>query len=187
MELKIPKRHVFGPTLSNVIVQRVLWWERQKRFSCCKYQRTVVEKWCFDMFYCIDYFVAKCLHIHEEERRRRFPKLLFSWHISNKPTRPFFGAWSLLLIQVQCTPSQGPIDKFKKQEQGSVTMEKCHTSLSHFIISHDNESPWPLHFKHSHRWKRWSLSKFASHYTRGTNKVCECKMDVKSTCIPTWF
>jgi hypothetical protein len=47
---------------------------------------------------------------------------------------------------------------------------------------------WPLHFKHSHWWKRWSRSKFAaSHYTRGTKKVvCECKMDVTSTQIPTW-
>ena len=34
---------------------------------------------------------------------------------------------------------------------------------------------WPLHFKHSHWWKRWSLSKFASHYTWGTNGVSECK------------
>ena len=29
-------------------------------------------------------------------------------------------------------------------------------------------------------------SKFASHYAWGTNIVCECKMDVKSTWIPTW-
>ena len=35
------------------------------------------------------------------------------------------------------------------------------------------------HFKHSHWWKRRSRFKFASHYARGTNGVCECKMDVK--------
>ena len=46
--------------------------------------------------------------------------------------------------------------------------------------------PWPLHFKHSHRWKWRRWSKFASHFTWGTNGVCECKMDVKSTCISTW-
>jgi hypothetical protein len=35
--------------------------------------------------------------------------------------------------------------------------------------------------------KRRSWSKFTSqYYVWGTNKVCECKMDVKSTCIPTW-
>ena len=34
--------------------------------------------------------------------------------------------------------------------------------------------------------KRWSRSKFASHYARGTNGLCECKTDVKSTQIPTW-
>jgi hypothetical protein len=43
-----------------------------------------------------------------------------------------------------------------------------------------------LHFKHSHWWKRRSRSKFASHYTWRTNGVCKCKMDVKSTWIPTW-
>ena len=32
-----------------------------------------------------------------------------------------------------------------------------------------------------HWWKRRSWSKFASHYTWGTNGVCECKMYVKST------
>ena len=39
----------------------------------------------------------------------------------------------------------------------------------------------------SHWWKRWTRSKFASsHYAWGTNGVCECKRDVKSTWIPTW-
>ena len=45
--------------------------------------------------------------------------------------------------------------------------------------SHEAKSLWPLHFKHSHWWKRWSRSKFAWHYSRGTHIVCECKMDVK--------
>ena len=39
--------------------------------------------------------------------------------------------------------------------------------------------------KHSHWWKRWSLCKFASHYAWGTNGVCQRKMDVKPTHIPT--
>ena len=34
--------------------------------------------------------------------------------------------------------------------------------------------------------KRRSRSKFASHYTWGTNEVCEWKMDVTSTWLPTW-
>ena len=40
--------------------------------------------------------------------------------------------------------------------------------------------------EHSHWWIRQSGSKFASHYAWGTNGVCECKMDVKFTWIPTW-
>jgi hypothetical protein len=39
---------------------------------------------------------------------------------------------------------------------------------------------------HSQWWKRWSQSKFASHHTWGTNGVCECKMDVKSTWTYAW-
>ena len=50
-------------------------------------------------------------------------------------------------------------------------------------FTHKTECPWPMHFKHSHRWKRRSLSEFASHYAWGTNGVCECKIDVKSTWI----
>ena len=46
-------------------------------------------------------------------------------------------------------------------------------------FTHETEGPWPLHFKHSHRWERRSLSKFASQYAWGTNGVSECKMDVK--------
>ena len=42
---------------------------------------------------------------------------------------------------------------------------------AHF--THETESPWPLHFKHSHWWKRRSWSEFASHYAWGTNGVCE--------------
>ena len=48
------------------------------------------------------------------------------------------------------------------------------------------EDMWPLHFKHSHGWERRSWFKCALHYAWGTNWVSECKMDVKSTWIPTW-
>ena len=48
------------------------------------------------------------------------------------------------------------------------------------------ESPWPFDFEHSHWWKRRNRSKFASHYAWRTIIVYECKMDVKSTWIPTW-
>jgi hypothetical protein len=34
--------------------------------------------------------------------------------------------------------------------------------------------------------ERRGRSKFTSHYASGTNRVSECKMDVKSTWIPTW-
>ena len=52
-------------------------------------------------------------------------------------------------------------------------------------FTHKTERPWSLNFKHSRWWKRQSQLKFASHYAWGTNGVCECKMDVKPTWIPT--
>ena len=68
---------------------------------------------------------------------------------------------------------------------GCMLLHNCYCRKGHF--AHETESPCPLHFKHSHWWKRRSRSKFAtSHYAWGTNGVCECKMDVKSTWILTW-
>ena len=61
-----------------------------------------------------------------------------------------------------------------------------HLHWSTLRVTHEIESPWPLHLMHSHWWKRWSRSKFTSHNTWGTNGVCESKMDVKSIWIPTW-
>jgi hypothetical protein len=58
------------------------------------------------------------------------------------------------------------------------------SAKGHF--THEIESPWPLHFKHSHAWKRRGRSKSASHYALKINGVCECKMDVKFAWIPTW-
>ena len=51
-----------------------------------------------------------------------------------------------------------------------------HISWGHF--THETESLWPVYFKHSHWLERWSWSKFASHYAWGTDRVCECKMEV---------
>ena len=51
---------------------------------------------------------------------------------------------------------------------------------------HEGEGLWPLHFKHSHWWKRKSWSKFASHCTWGSNRVSERKIDVKATWISMW-
>ena len=73
---------------------------------------------------------------------------------------------------------------FKTLELSLKGPYQSNTSKGHF--PHGTEGPCPLHFKHSHWWKRRSRSKSTSHYTWGTNGVSECKMDIKSTWIPTW-
>ena len=54
-------------------------------------------------------------------------------------------------------------------------------------FTHETESPWPIHFKHSHWWKRQSRSKFAtSHYARGTNGGCMWMQDGCKVCMDSY-
>jgi len=53
-------------------------------------------------------------------------------------------------------------------------------------FTQETKCPWPLHVKHSHRWKRRSRSEFTSHCARGTNGICKCKMDVK-VCMDSYM
>ena len=64
-------------------------------------------------------------------------------------------------------------------------LHACVSQYTEGLFKHETESPWPLHFEHSHWWERRSRSKFASHCAWRTNGVCECKMYVKSTWIAT--
>ena len=79
MELQVPKRPIFMPRSSIVMVQRVLLWERQKRFSCCKCQRTMAEKCHFNILFF--FFLPQCFHSYkerreEEEKRSNMKKIL---------------------------------------------------------------------------------------------------------------
>ena len=55
-------------------------------------------------------------------------------------------------------------------------------TYSHGHFTHEAQSPWPLHFKHSLWWETWSRSESTSHYAWGTNggsMWMQCKTDVK--------
>ena len=58
-------------------------------------------------------------------------------------------------------------------------------------FTHKTQGMWPLHFKHSHWWKRQSTSKFASHYAWGTNGLMwmqdGCKVYMDSYMASTWL
>jgi hypothetical protein len=66
-----------------------------------------------------------------ENKTRKISKLPFLTYISKiKLTHPLFGAWSLVLIHVQLTPS-GSTKSFKncisqKSDHGSVNMKETH-------------------------------------------------------------
>jgi hypothetical protein len=79
----------------------------------------------------------------------------------------------------------------------------CHMAFI-MVPRHSTHSWPPPHFRnlgplHTQDWEhvtitfhalslveRRSRFKFTSHCARGTNRICEWKMDVKSTWIPTW-
>ena len=48
MEFGVPIRHILRHTLSTIMVQRVLQWERQNRFSSRKRQGPVAERCCYN-------------------------------------------------------------------------------------------------------------------------------------------
>ena len=95
-----------------------------------------------------------------------------TWGSKPSPTSPFSRHFPIIL---NCF-----FDKGSPQAIGSTK------EWEDRLFGDKTASPWPRHFKHSHWWKRRSWSKFAPHYTWGTNGVCECKMDVESTWIPKW-
>ena len=80
-----------------------------------------------------------------------------------------------------CKPTPHPKPKPIKAHGSSTLVYEGH-------FKHAIESPWSLHFKRSHWWKWRSRSKFATSHCDawGTNRVCECTMDVKFTWILTW-
>ena len=109
MELEVPKRSIFRPTLSIVMVQQVLWWERQKRLSCCKMSR--------DHGIDLSFFLS----FHTHTRAHTFPWLRgkkgrgsnmispppelpsLNKCKSKKSTHPLSYAWSLLLVHIWFT------------------------------------------------------------------------------------
>ena len=115
MELEIPQiPSILKPTLSTIMVQRVLQWEWQRRGSLPTnirgpWQRNVIYK-----YVCV--CVSKHFHSYKERREEEEEKVK---HEEESPNCPFlyiflktntsiFGAWSLLLVHVRFTPSQRP-------------------------------------------------------------------------------
>jgi hypothetical protein len=94
-----------------------------------------------------------------------FSKGQVSWATSNSWTSP---DPPLCLKSKWLLWSLGQMPWMKKEEP--------EVYKGHF--THKTESPWPIHFKHSHWCKRWSRSNFASHCTWGTNGICEYTIDV---------
>ena len=104
-------------------------------------------------------------------------------------------ALQALSLMEKAEPVQVRCFTLRLRDQWSMRMQDgCEAYMDSYMASnippskdHETEGMWPLHFKHSHWWKRRSRSKFiALHYACETNKVCECKMVVKPTWIPTW-
>ena len=96
--------------------------------------------------------------------------------------------WSAVIVDLEKLQLQVQIKSALQRNKIIIVTKWLHyrrVCKGHF--TRETESLWPLlHYKHSHWWRRQSRSKSASHYAWGTNRVCECKMDVKSVGISTW-
>ena len=135
-------------------------------------------------------FLAGCQY-NEEEISRHLKKNIRYWPVEMNGNK--FATGQILKKPVEvakgrilagwaqqspepCFRAKGMTSKNHNLETKQPWSPYMNLRATHF--THKTASPWPLHFKHSHWWKRRSRSKFASHYAWGTNGVCEYKMDV---------
>ena len=49
---------------------------------------------------------------------KNIPKTILFEHISKKSTHPLLGAWSILLVHIRFTPSEGPITLYLVHDLG---------------------------------------------------------------------
>ena len=110
MEFKVSKRHILKPTLFIDMVQHVLRWERQNRYSGRKKQGP--SNCCFSKVL-MSFFGEEKMKTREDNKRVKldfFFKTPFFGHIFKKSSHPLFGAWSFLLVQIRFTPNKGSKD-----------------------------------------------------------------------------
>jgi len=136
MELEVCERPIFRPTLSTIMIQRVLRWERQKRFSRCKCQGTIAEKCCFMIVFSFPQMFPylrgkKGQNSGEGQTWKKTLKISLVGHILKKSTHPLLDAWPLLLIHVQFTPTQGS-KAFKFKILRNWTMEVWPWIIAHW-------------------------------------------------------
>ena len=92
------------------MIQRVLWWETQKRCSSRKKQGPMTEEWCYNKIL-MNFLISG--KTREDKRMVKldffsFQNFPFWTYMKKKPTHAFLGAWSFLFIQIWFTPSEGP-------------------------------------------------------------------------------
>ena len=118
MEFEVPNIHILRLTLSIDVVQRVLWWERQKR----RFGRKGKGLWPRKCWY-NDFLMIFLFEKWRQEKTREWSNMFFLsiyylsfqnypfWTCIKKKISTFvFGAWSFMLVHIQFTPSEGPKD-----------------------------------------------------------------------------
>ena len=109
MKFEVPKRHVLRPTSSTYMIQRVLWWERQKKCSSRKRQKPMAKKHGHNKIQWNLYGERE-----DEDKGRRengqtwknlsFQNYAFQTYISKKITTFVFQC----MVHIQFTPNEGP-------------------------------------------------------------------------------
>ena len=153
MKFEAPKWNIITPALSTNMLQHVLQWERQKRCSSRKNKGPWHKNIVMTNFLWASFWVKG----YEDKRRQN---IVHTWfllktalfgHILKKSSHSLLHAWSLLLIHIWLTPSEGPksfVNWFLKksdQEKGTIksdhekkpsSMVQLHGSLCKLALSH---------------------------------------------------
>jgi hypothetical protein len=100
MQFEAPKRHILRHALFTYMVQRGLWWERQKRWYGRKRQGTMAKKYCCNKILMV-FFLGEWRWKHEKTKRMvKLNLFLFKTslcgHILKKSTRSFF--WCMVIL-----------------------------------------------------------------------------------------
>ena len=173
MEFEVPKKHISKPTLSNVMVQKVLRWERQKMCfgkSLKKKKKKKKSKGPWQKNYSYNKILMNFFWGLKREQRHDktrewsnlfflsfFPKLPFL-DILKKLSRSLIVAWSFLFVHIRITPSKGPKNfvkwLFKKSDDGKKVIfhgpnSWCKLALTSQLLLVNNSSrsnPWRRYF-----------------------------------------
>ena len=113
----------FKPTLSTILVQQVVWWEKQKRISCSKCQGTMAR----NLFF-FQLFMTNVSIFTKKEKRKKYIYLK-NQHIHFLVHGHFI--WSIFNLQLVKGPKAFKVQSYifnmtRLGNEKKVVLSRCH-------------------------------------------------------------